>query len=263
MNELQPQNPNSADDVNENSMAMLSAVSGNAEDLGAPADLDYSAMDSGKSIGGGTMILVIVFLVAAGAIYFMRTSQGEIGMSDTAKKFEAKIEQTLAKLVNQKALAPDDPLRPENMKELFGDTEVVLGDLEKNPTDHQVPISHVQKNPFYLGTKKKEVKKVDDKPKGPDPRLLKFERRLRDLNDEFRGLALQTVVGGGRPMAIINGDLLAPGQSAGSFRISKIDKLSVTLSYPKDVQMWSKELNKPLQELKLSMEEKDKKNGRR
>ena len=52
---------------------------------------------------------------------------------------------------------------------------------------------------------------------------------LRLLKRELEGLELQTIVLGRRPVAVINGEILQPGQRFGSFTVAKIGKISVLL----------------------------------
>ena len=233
-------------------MSMLAGAAG-PQDVPQAVDLDLSSLQESRGVGRGVMLLLLVLGVAAGSIYLMRTGHGDIKAGPEARKVEARVEQALAKLSRKDALAPNDPLRPDNLKALFSNSTKLLQQLASDPTEHQVPITHVQKNPFYLVGEKKAEPEVK-KPTGPDPRVVRLDTRLKEVRKEFESLAVQTVVGGARPMAIINGELLAPGQVVGAFTITRIADLRVELDYPKDVRELADELKRSLEPLALVLE---------
>lgn len=197
------------------------------EGLGEEDGLDLDAIDGkGRGMNKGTLIAMAVIVVGVGTLWLMRAGQNEL-IGQASAEVEAKIEQALARLTNPDALATDDPLRKENLKALFGDTEQVLAMFSTDPTKQQVPIEFVKKNPFTLPATKKiapPVVKVDDSAVAKQKEL---ERQLKSFKLAAKGLQLQSVLGGKHPAAVINGDVIRVGQAVGEFKLVKVNRLSV------------------------------------
>lgn len=221
------------------SLSLLGGVAGGDGGTDA-ADLDLNSLSAGgKVLNNGTMLLLMIFVVAAGTIYAMRVTQGDITVGAAAKSIEAKVEQALAKLTKPEALDPNDPLLKENLVTLFKDTDEIVSTFSTDPSRHQVPINYVQKNPFYLPTRPKVVApKPVSANKAEEDRL----EALKNLENEFKGLQLQTVMQGRVPVAIINGELVQPGQMIGSFKVKSIKASELLV-----------ELENPLKNYTLSM----------
>jgi hypothetical protein len=200
-------------------MSMMNGATVGPEGIPDAADLDMISMKSGRSFNHGTLLLLMVFVIAAGTIWAMRMSQGELTLSSATKQLEAKVEAALSKLS-----APNSrgDAAKSNLNKLFQDTDQIVAVFSDDPATHQVPISHVQKNPFYIHIRR-ELPKTKDTPKGPSQEELERNRKLTMLEKEFDSLKLQSVIDGGRtPVAVINGELLQTGEVIGSFRIKSI-----------------------------------------
>ncbi len=173
----------------------------------------------------GSLLIVLVAVIAAGSLYLMRASQGQMIVDSEAKSLEAKIEQALAKLTNPQALKADDPLLSSNLQVLFRDTDAVVGMFTEDTSKHQVPLNALKKNPFLL-TLARPV--FDGQPLDPGSVL------TQQLGTEFKDLKLDTVMQGARPVAIINGRLVQPGDRIGNFTVKSIEGVSVKLEAGKE-----------------------------
>jgi hypothetical protein len=195
-----------------------------------PGALDADAPRSGV-LSGGTLILAVLVVVGIGSLYLMRATQGDLGASKMATEVNAKIEQALAKLTKPGSLSPDDPLRDQNMSDLFKDTESVLAMFASDPVKHQVPLEFVKKNPFDLLLERDKGPEHVPVKTGVDEALL----RRQKLAMELGSLRLQSVIQGSRPTAIISNEIVVPGQRIGSFTVKAIEGFSVTLAVGNDV----------------------------
>jgi len=219
-------------DEQPSAMSLSGVMSGDA----MPEADDLAFVDEPKRASKSTTegILLVVLLVAVGgaALWVMRMSTGNISDSAVTREVEAKIEQTLAKMSRPELLHPTDPLKAENMRSLFADTEAVVAIFNEDPADKQVPLTLVKKNPFDVSIIKPkpvepEVAAVMDTPEDPDRAAR--ERRLR-LAAEVSRLRLQSVVGGRMPVAVINDQLFRVGQTVNGFEITRIHDMAVRLT---------------------------------
>ncbi len=199
------------------------------EGMATADEADFSNVGKGHGfLSQGTILILAVALLAAGGIYLLRISQGEVGISTESKLFEAKIEQALVKLSNPTVLPSDDPLLARNIKSLFADTDSVVSMFSDNHVNRQVPLEYVKKNPFAAISERKivetgepgEVVNVSER---------QHQKEMRRLAEEFKGLKLDAVMQGRVPVAIINGAIVQPGQTVGSFTVKAITGLGVEL----------------------------------
>lgn len=200
-----------------------------------------------KFLNQGTMLILVVSVVAAGTLYGMRISQREAAPSADTKQAEKKIDQALARLAKPKAVSANDPLMPQNIKQLFDNTEKVVSVFSEDLTQRQVPVNFVKKNPFVLPT----FKSVTPNGTSQEDRAAEAARhKLKmQIEKELRTLELQSVMQGARPVAIISGELAQPGQRIGRFKVKKIGNVSVDLEYKDEI-------------FRIVMEEKPQKSGR-
>lgn len=216
--ELSGQNA-SNEDLGQEQMQAMAMLGGGSRPEGLPQadDADFSYVDEagGSRINQSTILVIVVLVIAAGSLYAMRLTQGEI-TTEAGAKIEAKIEQTLIKLGNPATMSEDNPLRPENLQALFRDTDEIISTLKFDLSGRQVPSDQVRKNPFQLAIKK-------EAPVTPDTSGRQREAQLERLRAELSSLNLQSVMGaGGSAVAVIDGEFYQVGQSVGSFRITAI-----------------------------------------
>jgi hypothetical protein len=204
----------------------MSLMGGIARPEGLPDADDFEFIDEAKGdsklLSHGTLVVLMVFVVAAGALYLMRLSNNGITTQANAE-VESRIDTWLAKVANPNAMAPEDPLKKENLDELLGTTDEVLETFNFEMHKNQVPIEYVQKNPF-------EMPKVEEATQQVDTTDRERQLMLQKLDREFKTLKLQSIMLGQRKIAVINGELKQVGQAVGSFRIEAIDGRQVVLS---------------------------------
>jgi len=167
----------------------------------------------------GTMLILVVFVIAAGTLYGMRLSQRHEGPSAQVKSAEAKIDQALAKLSNPTGVGKDDPLQSGNIDKLFQDTDSLVSVFSADMTARQVPAQFVKKNPFVFPV-------FQSVPMPGEDRQAQEEKskkaRLSKLQGELDRLELQSIMQGARPVAVINSELVQPGQTVNGFTVKAI-----------------------------------------
>ena len=85
------------------------------------------------------MLILIVFVIAAGTLYGMRLSQRETGASATTKNAEAKIDKALAKLASRNKATSKNSGDLNQLNDLFQDTKSIRDIFTDDPTERQVP----------------------------------------------------------------------------------------------------------------------------
>ncbi len=208
----------------------LSLMGGVVRPEGLPEAEEFDLGLSGgkpsrKMLTHGTMLIVIIFVIAAGTLYGMRRSQRNDGLNNYSKEAEAKVDEALARL--SKPDNKDDALNPDNIRKLFKDTDEVVEVFSTDMTQRQVPVQFIKKNPFVLPV----FQSADS---GPDTTQDDSERARREtlekLHRELETLELQSIMEGDRPVAIISGELIQPGQTIGSFKLTAISGITVELN---------------------------------
>lgn len=194
------------------------------------ADLELQSMKPpNKLLSHGTLLIVAVFIVAAGSLYAMRFGAGDV-KANVGDQVEKKIQDALARISTNTQTDSGKQLTPESLKELLGDTDDYLSIFSFDPTSRQVQVEFLKKNPFALPVFKSQVQEQKS-----DPDLAKLQKELEkkrmELKKEFDKLILQSIMQGPRPVAIINGELYKPGQALGSFVVQSILELSVVLEH--------------------------------
>lgn len=203
-------------------------VGGVARPEGLPQAAQFGQGKSSKSLNQGTLLLIAVCLIGAASLYVMRLgSNTDTKPSPKAKEAEVMIDQALDKMGKKDTPAASDPLNKSAIESLFKDANEVLSLFTLDPTQLQVPVEYVKKNPFFLPLFKPQDQMVAI-PSSPDPDAAN-QAMLRRLQTEVSDLDLQSVITGARPVAIINGQLLQPGQSIGNFTIKSIQPTGVEL----------------------------------
>lgn len=222
---MSDRNNNSLSDnsIDESNVTMPLLAGGMARPEGMPEANDFDdGKPARKGLSQGTMLLIGLLVTSAGALYLMRSTQGEI-LGTAGSEVEAKIEQALARLSNPHALSSTDTLAKNNVNALFKDTNNIVAMFAIDPSTRQVPLEFVQKNPFQLSIARAA------ETGSSAPTAVNNDARTRKLEAELKALKLQTIMGGTRPVAVINGELYQPGQQVGSFTIKTIAGMAVQL----------------------------------
>jgi len=210
------------------SLSLMGGIVGNGE----MSEADLLNIDGGSGhgkIAQGTLLLFIVAVIGAGSLYAMRVTQSDLGSAAVSEDVEARIAQVLARMASPNKADQPIAAQQESLQALFRDTSTIVAMFADDPTQQQIPIEYVQKNPFAIALPgsgkdgKGEVAVVPVRDRSE-------ELRRRALETELSRLELQTVMQSRNPVAVINGQLVQMGQSIGSFTVTRIEGLWVELS---------------------------------
>lgn len=218
-------------DESSKSLSLMGGVA-RPEELPDAADLELNSIKpASKILTQGTMLIVAIFLIAAGTLYAMRAGHSEIQTSGEIDVVRKKIKDTLDRLSDPTAVRPDDPLKKENLEDLFKETDEIVEMFASDLTEQQVPPEYLKKNPFMLpqfrNVKSDKADEDQDQAKLWEAEL----KRMKALEKELGDLELQSVMQGAKPVAIINGEFYQPGDMIGSFKVKTIEALTVILEH--------------------------------
>lgn len=204
--------------------ATLSLMGGVVKPEGLPeAELEFDAMRSGRNkISQGTLLILLVVVIAAGSIYAMRIGQGDLSAGGVPSEVMTKIEAALARSKPSPASAG----QPTTMRASFRDTQSIVNMFNADVSNRQVPIEYVQKNPFALAGQTPAAELSQDNPADAN-RLRDLQRKLQG---EFDRLQLQSVMANARiPVVVIDGQFYKTGQKVGEFTITAIHDRGVDM----------------------------------
>lgn len=225
--------PAASIDANEQALAEAGKTMplgvGNFDDAVSADPLASRTMQA-KRLDTGTVLIVVVVLVAGGTLFGMRTlarmSAGAERQTDVDRTVD-KFLQTLAGT----ATGPDGT--PISLD--LGETGEVLGVLTEQYTDRQVPLEDVQRNPFQIFEQTAAVEPIRSGESAEEA----FARQQREFEAQVQRVAadfvLQSVMMSSNPLASIDGRIVRIGQVLSSpdgkheFRVSAIRPESVRL----------------------------------
>ena len=190
--------------------------------------------ESKRHINASVLIIVGVMIVAAGGLFAMKkvAQVAASGIFKDMTEVERIIDEFLPTMRSRA-----DGIDPNAVM----DTSI-LTVLNETYTEHQVPLRDVQKNPFIMYSA--PVAPGDDPvvDTGPDPeaeRLKKWQADKDALQMAFeqagRQFRLKSIMGGSRPMAILNDKIVRVGETIESenedmvFRVTEISTSTVEL----------------------------------
>ncbi|MEM1211658.1 MAG: hypothetical protein AAGI68_05100 [Planctomycetota bacterium] len=208
-------------------MAGLGAMGGNNENAD-PLALD--ATPKPKKLSPTVLALVTVLGISAAALFAMKMTSGPQSVDASTADAIAQIDSALQRFSNPDKVAANDPLHPDNLEAIYN-TSDLIEQFDLDRTEKNVPVNEVQKNPFRLEAQKAaEPVDPDAALKAAEAARMKAEaEKLAAIRSELQTLTLQSVMNGPNPIAVINGDFLRVGATIGSFKIARIDRLTVTL----------------------------------
>ena len=184
--------------------------------FGGDGGIDAFASDAPK-IKFGSLLIVIVVLVAAGAVFGMRTLTKITAAADGSSDVEKTVEHFLKSGI-AKGSQSDNPLG-------LGD-DSVLGVLDGDYAERQIPIQDVQKNPFAPDGALPGGQVVVDSGGGS-------RSWTRVVQSAAAQLELKSIMRGRNPLANINGRIvsLRGTLTVGgvTFKVIKITTSSVKL----------------------------------
>jgi len=191
----------------------------------AALDVDETAPKS--VISQNMLLLLVVGLIAAGTIYAMGLTQGDLTGNTVQSDAEARIEQAITQLAQKESVT--GPLQESKLRQLFDETDDIVKMFTSDRSERQVPLEYVKKNPFEMVLPRTEepqaVAPVDH---GREAR--EREQLLQRLNNEAQRLRVEMISSGSRGwVAMVNGDFVQVGSKVGSFEVVKIEQFKVTL----------------------------------
>jgi hypothetical protein len=143
------------------------------------------------------MVLAVLVVVAAGALYAMR----RLGMGPIGAIAEVKIDYNYDKSGGDSA-----------------DHEKLLADLSTSQVEHQVPADQVQKNPFRMPVLHPELPaQTKVEPNKPSPEELARIQRQKDIADALKTLQVHSVLSGAIPVARIGDENVRVGDVVATY----------------------------------------------
>lgn len=227
--DLDEELPGLGDAGAEEEPSQIPLMTGVGRPEGIDGDIDYSSLDGGsKLFSKGTMLIVAIMLIAAGALYAMRMSQGDGKQSEEVRKSEAKVEQLMTQLKSAQALGGNHNMAKGSIEALLNDSEFIIAQLDVDPTKRQVPVEFTKKNPFHLFIERPvDAPSAKVEPNAEEKRLAEL---MKKLDGEISRMKIQSILPNGRkPVAIIDNKIVQVGEAVGSFKVKEIQKLAVIL----------------------------------
>ncbi|MDH3583615.1 MAG: hypothetical protein OER86_05315 [Phycisphaerae bacterium] len=234
METFNPENPGSFQPPAENSEGgvpqLPPGMIGGEDTFSANVDLDPGTFGSTPR-RGGVLPLVGVLMLGAGVLWAMSMASRLEPMNGTATQDEEKIDLALQRLNGDQYRRAN--LGNEALNQLFQDTDQVVSLFTDSPTKNQVDLDNLKKNPFELLLVGNGPKKTDEPAAAATASAGKSaeEAIVKRLRDDLNKLKLQSVIsGGGRSLAVINGQVVREGEVVGEFTITAIGRLGVRLT---------------------------------
>ena len=183
-----------------------------------------------KRIGEGTLVIVGILLVAAGALYGMRWFGQQSGIAEVDVTLEARVNAFLETILgNGKTASAND-----QKKEM--DPQAILSRLADDRTEKQVPINMVKKNPFER--EDEGLAKSQNETESDDPlarRKAEIRKRYAELEKAAGDMVVTSIMGSpGNRVAMVEDAVVKIGDQVGfdedmMFRVVKIDAFNVVL----------------------------------
>lgn len=190
------------------------------------------AKRAGRRKSQGVLLVALVAIIAAGSLYAMRKARGDLAVGEAAREVEAKIDTVLAKLAQPDLLTADYSLGGPALETLAqDDTSSIVDMINADPSNHQIPIKFVKKNPFLLV---RVESAATDFGASPTAGASSTAKRIKSLQQELARYQLQTIMTGHRKVAVVNGTFIETGDRVGPFIVESIDRLAVRLRVGQD-----------------------------
>lgn len=216
-------------DSSENSTFPLGVGEGGGLDGEAALD-PLAGAESAKRSNTGTLLIVLVIIVAAGGLFSMRT----LAKVTASVNDDAEVEQTIESLLAQFSGSATPGEGKKSV--LMEDASPALRVLNESYSERQVPWENVQGNPFILAVPTTDAT-PDVQPDNGNASLRDWERRRREkmakIDEAGKRLTLSSTLLGSNPLANINNTILRVGDTLKQgdvlFRLTDIRSDSVTL----------------------------------
>ena len=195
-------------------------------DMIEPTALDPLVTASGaKKFKAGSMVLVIVIIMACAGIWFMKSLSKVSAVTGGNSDIEASIEKFISGMKGSSAKDGSS-----NSSSALNSTDAsVLAVLSGSYVEKQIPLDGVQRNPFILFNETAPVGPVASDDSGM------AARRRGEIEKAATQLQLKSVLMGSQPLANIGGKIVRQGEEIVlqpdniTFRVTEITKESVTV----------------------------------
>lgn len=174
---------------------------------------DESYMPSGGTKNRGMMILMATCVLGMAVVYFLGSRQKAPEPTEQEKTNEAQIDVALAKLVNNGQVI-----------KLLKDTEMMVKTFYEYPSNKQVALDDLQKNPFSrIADSSLDGGEVDA--------AIKKSQLETEYSKKIEDLELQSIIQSPQgDHCLVNGEVFALNQKIeGVFSVTSISKDSVIL----------------------------------
>lgn len=213
-------------DETENTMAVLSSLGGGElEPEGQPLGLDTEASES--KLSGSTLAVGVVVLVGVAALFAMKmTLKADAADSATTEAIQ-EIDKFMTDLVAAEVTGNQSPIQ-----RVDGASETIINELSADPTEHQVPVEEVEKNPFEMMGLAAPPPVEDPVVTGPTP-----EEQLENYKVIARTFNVDSISGSDeRAVVFIDGAMYRIGDTIADsgFTVVAVDGLDVVIQVPAD-----------------------------
>ncbi|MEM7681636.1 MAG: hypothetical protein AAF288_06755 [Planctomycetota bacterium] len=170
-----------------------------------------------------------LLIVGAGVLLGMRLTQSPMAADASTQEVVAQVDAFVQKMADPTSVDPNDPFHKDNLDNLVDTADEIAARLNSDHSDKLVPVHEVHKNPFRFGFTKAKAP-VDDSAAEAKRLAEEAARQDRALRTEAERLKLESLMGGPRPMAVINGEFYRPGDSISeNFTLASIDSTGVAI----------------------------------
>jgi len=173
---------------------------------------------SRKRINSSAILIAVVIVVAAGGLFSMRKLAELTAAATFDRLTEAAVEDFLRAAIGDAKSGPGKGLT------IFQTDDEILRSLKEDRTDQQVAPDNVQKNPFIIAAI--DLNRTDaakpvagpSRPQGPSLEQLQENRRT-ELRTAGQSMRVRSILGGNRPLAIIENEIKHIGDTVTNTRI--------------------------------------------
>jgi hypothetical protein len=202
----------SADELNDN-MQMSGDGSDATGDATGGGDSAFVSGAESKPMNRTTLYLIGFILLGGGTLYLMHLRTGPKA-ADAAPQ-AAQANQTITQFLS----GGDNSIK--GVEKLLKNTQQMVQQFLTNPNVHQVPLNHLQTNPFRQ-TSAKEGESNSE----ADARR-HHEEEKATIQRAAEGLQVQSILSGSRKACMINNMMVTENQQIEGFVIEKINPHSV------------------------------------
>lgn len=187
---------------------------------------------SSKRSHSGTILIVLVIVIAGVGLFSMRTLSRVTAAGNVNNDLEATIEAFLNDAGSGRSVETET-----NVTELVERNQQVLEVIRKSNLGEQISISDPQRNPFIIESQQNvdSGEQTDPGEQADAIREQKRTQRRAELKQAIEQIKIKSILMGSQPLVNINNSVLTEGDvlilniEGATFRITKIQNSSVTV----------------------------------